>query len=180
MPEICVLRLGHRVARDQRITTHVFLVARALGATCGVLCGDEDESVLSGVGKVTEQWGGNFKIRYEKNWRGFVREKKRAGWVVVHLTMYGEGLERGIGDVVQKNCLIIVGAGKVPKEAYELADLNAAVTNQPHSEIAALAIFLDRMHGGRELGAKFGGRMEIIPNKCGKIVVRGKNRCRDI
>ena len=29
MAEICVLRLGHRRQRDQRITTHVFLVARA-------------------------------------------------------------------------------------------------------------------------------------------------------
>jgi len=28
-----VLRLGHRPARDKRITTHVCLTARALGAT---------------------------------------------------------------------------------------------------------------------------------------------------
>jgi len=28
---ISVLRIGHRIARDKRITTHVFLAARALG-----------------------------------------------------------------------------------------------------------------------------------------------------
>jgi len=37
MAKLCVLRLGHRMGRDQRITTHVFLVARAMGAAEGVL-----------------------------------------------------------------------------------------------------------------------------------------------
>jgi len=72
MGKICVLRLGHRTGRDQRITTHVFLASRALGATEGVLCGDQDESVLAGVKRVAELWGGAFGIKYEGNWRRFV------------------------------------------------------------------------------------------------------------
>ena len=33
VPEIIVLRLGYRIGRDPRITTHLGLVARAFGAT---------------------------------------------------------------------------------------------------------------------------------------------------
>ena len=39
----------------------------------------------------------------------------------------------------------MVGAEKVPREIYELADYNVAVGSQPHSEISALAIVLDRI-----------------------------------
>ena len=31
------------------------------------------------------------------------------------------------------------------------ADFNVGVTNQPHSEVASLAVFLDRLFEGREL-----------------------------
>ena len=58
MGKVCVLRIGHRQGRDQRITTHVFLVARAFGADEGVLCGDRDDSVLNGIAKVSSLWGG--------------------------------------------------------------------------------------------------------------------------
>ena len=34
----------------------------------------------------------------------------------------------------------VVGAEKVPPEVYQAADFNVAVGNQPHSEVAALAI----------------------------------------
>ncbi len=172
MGKICIVRLGHRVARDQRITTHVFLASRALGASEGVLCGDEDESVLNGVRRVSELWGGDFEIRYEGDWRKFVKARKKAGWKVAHLTMYGEDFEKGAKLLRGKNVLVLVGAGKVPREAYELADLNLAVGNQPHSEVAAVSLFLDRCFGGRELKKKFGGKLKILPNECGKSVVR--------
>ncbi|NIS35916.1 MAG: tRNA (cytidine(56)-2'-O)-methyltransferase, partial [Actinobacteria bacterium] len=38
--------------------------------------------------------------------------------------------------------LVVVGAAKVSFDVYEAADWNVAVTNQPHSEVAALAVFL--------------------------------------
>jgi len=32
MKKVIVIRYGHRPARDQRMTTHIALIARALGA----------------------------------------------------------------------------------------------------------------------------------------------------
>jgi tRNA (cytidine56-2'-O)-methyltransferase len=49
--------------------------------------------------------------------------------------------------------------------------MNIAVGNQPHSEIAALAIFLDRFFQGKELIATFqNAKMSIIPTSHGKRV----------
>ncbi len=173
MGEVCVLRLGHRRGRDQRITTHVFLTARACGASRGVLCGDRDDSVVDGVARVSSLWGGSFSVAYEENWKRFVAQRRKEGWKVAHLTMYGEDFEagaerlaRGAGD-----CLVIVGAGKVPREAYELSDVNLSVTTQPHSEVAAVALFLDRYFGGRELKLDFCGKLRVVPNSRGKTVV---------
>ena len=49
--------------------------------------------------------------------------------------------------------------------------MNIAVGNQPHSEIAALAIFLDRFFQGKELTQSFdNAKMKIIPSSRGKSV----------
>jgi tRNA (cytidine56-2'-O)-methyltransferase len=67
---------------------------------------------------------------------------------------------------------VVVGAEKVPFEVYERADFNVGVTNQPHSEIAGLAVFLDRLFEGRELdrGWKDADK-RVIPQEAGKRVV---------
>ena len=44
-----VLRLGYRKGRDPRITTHLALVSRALGATNFMLAGDEDPDLFENV-----------------------------------------------------------------------------------------------------------------------------------
>ncbi|HIH19555.1 TPA: tRNA (cytidine(56)-2'-O)-methyltransferase [Candidatus Micrarchaeota archaeon] len=175
MPNVIVVRLGHRQGRDQRITTHVFLAGRALGASSGVLCGDRDESVIRGITRVSELWGGSFAVKYEENWKRYVLAKKKQGAVVVHLTMYGEKFEQKIHGLSGKDLVVLVGAGKVPREAYDLSDFNLSVSSQPHSEISALALFLDRVFAGKELNVDFNGKMKIVPNKCGKEVVRGTN-----
>ena len=41
-----VLRLGYRNGRDPRITTHLALVARAMGADGFLLSGDEDKEMF--------------------------------------------------------------------------------------------------------------------------------------
>jgi tRNA (cytidine56-2'-O)-methyltransferase len=166
---IGVLRIGHRIARDKRITTHVFLAARTLGADFGVLSGERDDAVLRSVERISEKWGGAFSVRYEKNWRG-VLEKWKGG--IAHLTMYGMPLDEKIGELrKEKNLLVVVGAEKVPGEAYALADYNVAVTNQPHSEVAALAIFLDRFFRGSELRKNFSNaKLRIVPQERGKLV----------
>ena len=70
--------------------------------------------------------------------------------------------------------LIVVGAEKVPPELYGLADWNVAAGNQPHSEVAALAITIDRLKaasGKDALKTSFpDGEIEIIPHRAGKEV----------
>ncbi len=67
--------------------------------------------------------------------------------------------------------LIVVGGPKVPAAIYKLADYNVAVGHQPHSEVAALSIFLDRLFLGQELHLKFpDAQLQIIPSTEGKQV----------
>ena len=70
-----------------------------------------------------------------------------------------------------EDIMIIVGAEKVPAEVYQTADFNVSVGNQPHSEIAALAIFLYSYTGGQYLYEDRDGQMTVIPNERGKTVV---------
>lgn len=165
---ITVLRLGHRRKRDARLSTHCGLAARALGANAIVYSGERDEKLLKSLRKVSKNWGGKFKASYEENWRKAVRGYKGTK---VHLTMYGMPLQnkmariRGRGDI-----LVIIGGEKVPGEVYGMVDYNLAITNQPHSEVAALAIFLHEYFRGKELKRKFGGRLKIVPQEHGKKI----------
>lgn len=175
MKAVGVLRLGHRIGRDSRITTHFFLIARAFGASFGILTGDGDRSVLEGIEKVAKYWGGAFKISHSQSWRKSVAEWKAKGGTVVHLTAYGLPVQETIGKIRQegRDVLVVGGGAKVPGEMYGLADWNVSVTGQPHSECAALAIFLDRLFEGRELELKFPeARIRVEPNPNGKTVVR--------
>ena len=89
----------------------------------------------------------------------------------VHLTMYGERLENVLPRIPREDLLLVVGAEKVPRELFDLVDWNVAVGNQPHSEVAALAIFLDRLLGPAALGREFAGPLRIRPSPRGKDVV---------
>lgn len=170
MTEAFVLRIGHRPERDQRVTTHVGLTARALGAR-GMYLASRDSGVVSSIQDVVSRWGGDFFVQDEMSWKKCIREWKKSGGVVVHLTMYGERLPHHEETLRQKDrILVVVGAEKVPGEIFGLADYNIAVTGQPHSEISSLAVFLDRLFLGRELLSDFpGARIRIIPSPDGKI-----------
>jgi len=170
---IAVLRLGHRLVRDDRTTTHVALVSRAFGCR-KIYMTDVDESILKTINRVCDDWGGSndFDIEIIRDWRSLLRTWKKNNGVIVHLTMYGINIEQISHDYLQgKNILVVIGASKVPKDVYFLADMNIAVGNQPHSEIAALAIFLDRYFQGKELTRSFdNAKMKIIPSVRGKSV----------
>ncbi|RLI07900.1 tRNA (cytidine(56)-2'-O)-methyltransferase [Candidatus Bathyarchaeota archaeon] len=173
---IYVLRLGHRPARDKRVTTHLMLAARAFGASGALYTGTRDQSLEETVRKVRSDWGGSFSVEYAEDWRRTIREWKRRG-KVVHLTMYGIPLQRTIqairGNLSEK--LVVVGGAKVPGEVYGLADWNVAVTSQPHSEVSALAVFLHELFEGRELERAFdGARLRVIPQERGKRVEASK------
>jgi tRNA (cytidine56-2'-O)-methyltransferase len=171
-PDVVVLRLGHRPGRDDRMTTHVGLTARALGADRAVLVGDTGQSV-STVADITERFGGPFEVTRTDEWRAVLRE-----WPgrVVHLTMYGERIQDVEDDIraahATEPLLVVVGSQKVPFEVYDAADWNVGVTNQPHSEVAGLAVFLDRLFAGRELDREWENAETVVhPTETGKRVV---------
>jgi len=172
--EVYVLRLGHRPKRDRRVTTHVVLVARAFGAK-GVYIADVTDSVLSqSLSKVVNRWGGRyFELIMGVKPLEIIRKLKSEGFCIVHLTMYGLHIDSVI-DNIRRQCkkiLVIIGAEKVERIYYEISDYNIAIGNQPHSEVAALAIFLDRLWKGLELSLCFSdAQYYIIPSEKGKVV----------
>jgi len=178
MPKIVVLRWGHRPQRDARLTTHVVLTARALGASGVILTDVKDEKIKETVEKVVNNWGGQFFFEMGIPWEKAVKKWRENGGVVVHLTAYGENIETS--DVLErikasgKDVLVIVGSQKVPREFFseKVSDFNVAIGNQPHSECSSLAVFLDRYFNGKELTKTFeNAKIRIIPQKRGKKVV---------
>lgn len=164
---ITILRLGHRAARDKRVTTHVALAARAFGAD-RIVVSTRDSRLEATVRAVVRRFGGGFEIETGVPWRRFLRE-----WPgpKVHLTMYGLPIGDVLPLVPRDNLLIVVGAEKVPADVYRLVDWNVAVGNQPHSEVAAVAVFLDRLLGGEGVTRSFRGRLTIRPRARGKAIV---------
>ena len=170
--KIEVLRIGTRLVRDDRVTTHVTLVSRSFGAS-KIYMYDANPEIKETISKVNKMWGGDFKVEIIENWKDIIKLKKKESFKIVHLTMYGENINT-IQDELKKEekILIIVGAEKVPRETYDMADYNVAIGNQPHSEISALAILLDRILQGQQLQKKYpDGEREIIPTKKGKNVI---------
>ena len=165
---ITVLRIGHRISRDKRITTHVALVARAFGAD-KIIIDTKDNKIEDNVRSICARFGGDLEIESGVDKRKIIKEW---GGVIVHLTMYGEKLNKSIDEIDKnKDLLIIIGAEKVPPQIYEMADFNVSVGNQPHSEVAALAVFLDRYNMGSWNEKQFNGKIEILPSNKGKKVV---------
>ncbi|MBN1245092.1 tRNA (cytidine(56)-2'-O)-methyltransferase [Candidatus Bathyarchaeota archaeon] len=178
MQEIVVLRWGHRPQRDARLTTHVALTARALGASGFLLSDTVDKKLEETVEKVTANWGGKFFFEMGTTWKSSVRDWKAKGGIVVHLTVYGENMQASpvLYRIRQsgKNVLVIVGSQKVPKEFFSdgVSDFNVAVGNQPHSECAALAVFLDRFFEGKELAKGFQkAKIKVVPQERGKKTI---------
>ncbi|MFH1787015.1 MAG: tRNA (cytidine(56)-2'-O)-methyltransferase [archaeon] len=167
---ITILRLSHRISRDKRLSTHLGLVARAFGADKVIYTGEKDEHLFESLRKVAGDWGGKFEAEHAKSYRKVIKE---FNGTVVHLTMYGMPVQDKAAELRGKDLLIIVGAGKVPGDVYELADYNISVTLQPHSEVAALAILLDRLQNGAELSKTHSGaKKKVIPNAKGKTLIQ--------
>jgi len=169
-PKVTILRLGHRPSRDKRLTTHLLLAARAFGASSAIYTGIHDISMEESIKKIVRDWGGNFTTRYSDNYREVIKEWEGE---IVHLTMYGLPIQDTINQIRLNNNskLIIVGGAKVPRDIYEFAHWNIAVTGQPHSEVSALAIFLNMLNEGKMLNYEFPeARLKITPQKRGKLV----------
>ena len=156
-----VLRLGHRPERDKRITTHVCLTARAFGCQ-KVFLSKADSRVSKTVSAVVEKFGGDFSVENVTSLETFV--KKWAG-VVVHLTMFGLPIDDFVEEfkIVDSDILFVVGAEKVPPWIFERADYNVSIGNQPHSEVAALAIALNKVYGDT-YSKDYDGALKVIPS----------------
>ncbi|MFB6100753.1 MAG: tRNA (cytidine(56)-2'-O)-methyltransferase [Candidatus Nanohalobium sp.] len=167
---IKVLRLGHRAGRDDRISTHVGLTARQWGADEIIYSGQHDSSMMQSVEDIVERWGGNFEVNYTEEWK---KEIKDFNGLRVHLSMYGERINEKIDEVKREfsdqDLMVIVGAEKVPRWVYTHVDYNVSVGNQPHSEIAALAVFMDRIRDG-EIKEDFeDAEIEVEPSEDRKL-----------
>ena len=179
LPNVVILRWGHR-HRDQRLTSHVALTARALGASGFVMADITDSKVKETIEKVMEAWGGDFYFDMGQPWKSVVKEWKAKNGVTVHLTAYGENIQTS--DVMkriritEKDVLVIVGSQKVPAGFFseKVSDFNVAVGNQPHSECSSLAVFLDRFFEGQELSetAIHNAKKKIVPQARGKQVIK--------
>jgi len=176
---VVVLRLGHRYVRDKRITSHVGLTARAFGAKGFWISGDRDSQIMETLRRVCTQWGyRDFEVRTGVSWKSCINEWKREGGEVVHLTMYGLHVDSVIGKIrsTPHDKLVVVGGPKVPSEMFSLADYNVAIGHQPHSEVAALAVFLDRLFEGKTLRlTPEDAKLVIEPAAHGKLVHRCNN-----
>ena len=167
-----VLRLGYRKGRDPRITTHLALVARAMGADGFLLAGDEDKEMFDNLKSVDSRFGGNLETGHVSG-LGHLRHHVESGGVAVHLTMYGEPFREAIPKIPKdRPIVIVVGGAKVPSDVFKLSQYNVSVGNQPHSEVAALGLFLDSWYCGESINREFeNARLIIQPSASGKDVL---------
>ena len=174
LPEVAVLRVGHRPGRDPRLTTHVALAARAFGARRMYLHPPDDE-LAARIASVSHRWGGEFAVVPVGDWKSLLRTYPGA---VVHLTMYGIPLEKVLPRLARfRQLLLVVGGAKVPPELYQRSRYNVAVGHQPHSEVAAVAVTLERLLGLPGPLRPGEAPQRIVPSARGKRVVgRGGRR----
>ena len=174
-----VLRLGYRVGRDPRITTHLGLVARALGADSFLIAGDRDTALFKTLADVQDSFGGEMNVSHVDSPLNWIREfislddEGESMGTVVHLTMYGSDYRKIANEIPRdKPLAIVVGGSKVPQQIYRMAQYNVSVGNQPHSEVAALALFMDRLQQGSWVDSEFkDARLRIMPDAHSKTVI---------
>jgi tRNA (cytidine56-2'-O)-methyltransferase len=166
-PRVELLRVGHRAGRDPRLTTHLALAARALGASRMYLH-PPDPDLSARLDAVRARWGGDFEVVPTDDWKRLVRTYPGA---VVHLTMYGQPLARVLPRLrKERNLLLVVGGAKVPSELYRLSTWNVGVGHQPHSEVAAVSVTLAALFGVPGPKRLPGARQRVVPQARGKRV----------
>lgn len=171
---LVILRLNHRDGRDDRITTHVCLVGRAFGADGAIITGSDAVPQVNSLKKVNSQWGGRFWVEGNAHAATAIGKWKNNGGVVVNLSMYGENLHDTISEisykyrVMRRGLLVVVGSSKVPGYVYRMSDYNVAVTHEPHSEVAALAIFLEKITKPLSFLSAQNAELKVFPRLCNK------------
>ena len=77
-PKSYILRIGHRPERDQRVTTHVGLSTRALGAS-GMYLAADDAKVADSIADVAKRFGGDYFCENDVKWKSCINNFKREG-----------------------------------------------------------------------------------------------------
>ncbi|MGC8648605.1 MAG: tRNA (cytidine(56)-2'-O)-methyltransferase [Candidatus Micrarchaeia archaeon] len=141
----------------------IALTARAFGASEVVYTSNKDQKLIKQVKNIVNKWGGVFSVDFIKNWKKYIKEKKN--YKTIYLTMYGKPLNSTTSFVRDyKNLIIIVSSADVNKSLLQTADFNVSITNQPHCETSAIAIFLHHFYEGRELAIHFeNAKYKIVP-----------------
>ena len=92
--------------------------------------------------------------------------------------MYGKNIpdiETNLVNISQtQDIIIIIGSEKIPPELISLSDVNVAISNQPHSEVSALAISLSRINENY-LSKDFDGPLKVIPTSDHREMVNTDN-----
>ena len=96
-----VVRIGQRVVRDDRVTTHVALVSRAFGAE-KIFMTEVNPEIKDTLEKINKTWGGDFTVEFIDNWKSIVKNKKKDGFKIIHLSMYGEKINSVQGELSQR------------------------------------------------------------------------------
>ncbi len=148
------------------MTTHVGLTARAFGLK-EMFMPEIDSDIKETLEDVSCRFGGDFDILQENEWKNLIEDWNGD---TVHLTMYGKDVDDFFEENELKNPLIIVGSKKVPREVYDIVDHNVAIGSQPHSEVASLAVFLDR-YNNRTVPSLHGGEISVLPSERDKRVI---------
>ena len=146
--KISVLRLGHRLVRDDRVSTHVGLVARAFGAS-EIFYVETEQKVKNSIDDVTKRFGGELNVKIIKNWRQIIKNWKKNGGIVIQLTMYGLNISTIISKIrkLNKDILLIIGSRKVPGEIYYLSDYNIVIVEVYPITLFLLKIMIERSAG---------------------------------
>ena len=101
-----ILRIGQRVLRDDRVTTHVALVARAFGAS-KIYMNEINPDIRDTINQINTTWGGKFEIEFITDWKNVINSKKNTS-KIIHLTMYGENINEIQNDIQKEKEVLIV------------------------------------------------------------------------
>jgi len=133
-----------------------------------------DDDLAERIAAVSHRWGGDFAVVPVDDWKSLVRSFPGT---VVHLTMYGIPLERSLPRLARlRHILLVVGGAKVPPDLYRKAKYNVAVGHKPHSEVAAVAVTLERLLGLPRPVRAGEAPQRIVPSSRGKRLIGGRSR----
>ncbi|MDE1832845.1 MAG: tRNA (cytidine(56)-2'-O)-methyltransferase [Candidatus Micrarchaeota archaeon] len=161
---ITVLSIGEG---DYRVRLNMCLTARAFGAAKIVFIGRRDGRISKYIARLNSKWGGMFKVDFSSNAGNTIRSFSK--YKKIYLTMFGTPLKQ-VEYMLKtyKNILLIVTARDWEGQLAKLTDFNVSITNQPHAQVASIAIFLHEFFNGRELAIQFqNAKYKAIPKPKG-------------